>query len=78
MATNLHIDPKLLAQAVKAGNHVTKRDAVDSALREYVQYRKRLRVSELFGKIDYLPGQDPVTTRSASRKTAAKSSSAKA
>lgn len=42
MPTNLHIDTALLNQAKLLGHHRTKRDAVNEALREYVEYRKRL------------------------------------
>jgi Arc/MetJ family transcription regulator len=52
MATNLHIDEKLLAQALKAGGHKTKRETVDEALREYLRHREQMRVIELFGKVD--------------------------
>jgi Arc/MetJ family transcription regulator len=52
MATNLHIDEKLLAQALKAGGHKTKRETVDEALREYLRHREQMRVVELFGTVD--------------------------
>ena len=52
MATNLHIDEKLLAHALKAGGHKTKRETVDEALREYIRHREQRRVIELFGTID--------------------------
>jgi len=52
MATNLHIDEKLLAQALKAGGHKSKRETVDEALREYVRHRDQKRIIELFGTID--------------------------
>jgi Arc/MetJ family transcription regulator len=52
MATNLHIDEKLLAHALKAGGHKTKRETVDEALREYIRHREQKRVIELFGIID--------------------------
>jgi Arc/MetJ family transcription regulator len=52
MATNLHIDEKLLAQALKAGGHKTKRETVDEALREYLRHREQMRVIELFGTVN--------------------------
>jgi hypothetical protein len=58
VATNLHIDEKLLAQALKAGGHKTKRDTVNDALREYVQHRERKRIIELFGTVDYFDDYD--------------------
>jgi Arc/MetJ family transcription regulator len=51
MATNLHIDEKLLAQALKAGGHKTKRETVDEALREYVSHREQMRAIEVFGTV---------------------------
>jgi hypothetical protein len=32
--------------------------AVTKALREYIQHRRQLRVTALFGKIDYAPDYD--------------------
>ena len=58
MATNLAIDGKLLAAAVRAGGHATKRAAVNEALREYVQRRKQLKILELFGTVDLDPSYD--------------------
>ena len=58
MATNLAIDQKLLAAAVRAGGHATKKAAVNEALREYVQRRKQLKILDLFGTIDYDPTYD--------------------
>lgn len=58
MATNLALDDALIEEARAIGNHKTKREAVDAALREYVQKRKQLRIMELFGKIDYDPKYD--------------------
>jgi hypothetical protein len=69
MPTNLHIDGKLLADAVKAGKHKSKREAVDSALREYVDSRRRLKILELFGTIEYEPGAEPGEVRKRIRKS---------
>jgi len=53
MATNLAIDDRLVEEARKLGQHRSKKDAVNAALDEYVQRRKRLRILDLFGTIDY-------------------------
>ncbi len=53
MATNLEIDDKLIQEALKLGGHGTKRAVVEAALREYVQRRKQLEITELFGTIEY-------------------------
>lgn len=53
MATNLALDDKLIEEAVRAGGHRTKREAVNAALTEYVRSRRRRRVLELFGTIEF-------------------------
>ena len=55
MPTNLHIDSDLLDQAKRLGHHRTKRETVDEALREYIQYRKRVQAVDAFGTIDFDP-----------------------
>jgi Arc/MetJ family transcription regulator len=58
MATNLGLDDKLVEEAQRIGRHKTKRDAVNTALKEYVRRNKQLKLIELFGKIDYDPAYD--------------------
>ncbi|MBX3473316.1 MAG: type II toxin-antitoxin system VapB family antitoxin [Planctomycetes bacterium] len=58
MATNLALDDKVIAQAVKIGGHKTKREAVMAALLEYIRRRKQLEILELFGKVDFRPDWD--------------------
>ena len=58
MATNLAIDQKLLSEALKIGGFKTTKEAVNEALREFIQQRKRLQILELSGKIDFDPGYD--------------------
>ncbi|ACB49361.1 unknown [Crocosphaera subtropica ATCC 51142] len=53
MATNLEIDDQLIQEALKIGGHSTKREVVEAALKEYVQRRKQLEITELFGTIEY-------------------------
>ena len=53
MATNLDIDHELIQEALKLGGHRTKRAVVEEALQEYVQRRKQLKITELFGTIEY-------------------------
>lgn len=53
MATNLEIDDKLIQEALKLGGHHTKRAVIEAALKEYVQRRKQLKITELFGTIEY-------------------------
>ena len=63
MATNLAIDDGLILEAQKIGGHRTKKSAVTEALKEYIQRRKQLQVTALFGKIDYAPGYDSKALR---------------
>jgi hypothetical protein len=58
MPTNLALDDKLIAEARRVGGHKTKKDAVNSALDEYVKRRKKLKILELFGTIDFDPSYD--------------------
>lgn len=58
MATNLDLDDHLIEAARRSGGHRTKKEAVTAALREYVQYRRRLKLLELAGTIDFDSGYD--------------------
>lgn len=53
MATNLGIDEKLLAEALKAGGFKTKKTTVNEALREFIQRRKQTRILKLFGSVEF-------------------------
>ncbi len=55
MATNLAIDDHLIEEARRTGGHKTKKEAVTTALKEYIQHRRQLRLLSLFGAIDYDP-----------------------
>jgi Arc/MetJ family transcription regulator len=44
MPTNLAIDDKLIMEAFAIGHHKTKKEAVTSALREYIRRRKQGRI----------------------------------
>jgi len=58
MPTNLAIDDKLIEDARRIGKHRTKREAVNEALREYVQHRQQLKVLDLFHTVDIDPSYD--------------------
>jgi Arc/MetJ family transcription regulator len=58
MATNLQLDDALVAQAMKLGQHRTKREAVNEALSAYVSALQQERVLELFGQVDFDPSYD--------------------
>lgn len=63
MATNLALDDRLLAEAVKIGGKLTKKAAVTEALEEYIARRKQVRVLDAFGTVDYDPGYNYKTQR---------------
>jgi Arc/MetJ family transcription regulator len=52
MATNLALDDALIEQARRAGKHRTKKEAVTSALREYVR-RRQLAILDLIGQVPF-------------------------
>lgn len=53
MATNLAIDDKLILQALKIGHHKTKKEAVTTALKEYITHKKQVEITSLFGKVRF-------------------------
>jgi Arc/MetJ family transcription regulator len=53
MATNLAIDDKLLVSAQKIGKIKTKKDTVNTALKEFIERRKQEEVIDLFDEIEY-------------------------
>ena len=58
MATNLDLDDKLVEEAKRLGKHRSKRAAVNEALAEYVASRKRRRILNLFGTLEWDPKYD--------------------
>jgi hypothetical protein len=54
MATHLVLDDALVEQAMKAGQHKTKREAVTAALKEYIVHRKQQDIINLFGTINFV------------------------
>jgi len=58
MATNLAIDDKLIIEAKKLGQHKTKKDAVNEALKTYIQHKKQLKIINIFGRIQFIPEYD--------------------
>jgi Arc/MetJ family transcription regulator len=58
MATNLAIDSILLNQALAIGESKTKKDTVNTALKEYIQRRRAHEVVDMFGTVDYDDGYD--------------------
>lgn len=53
MATNLAIDDKLILEALNIGHHKTKKEAVTTALKEYIAHKKQAEITALFGKVEF-------------------------
>jgi Arc/MetJ family transcription regulator len=53
MATNLALDDRLINEALKAGHHRSKKEAVTEALRKYINSLKQQDVLASFGKINF-------------------------
>lgn len=58
MATNLHIDDRLVEKAVELGGHKSKREAVTHALEDYVRRLEQLKIIDAFGTFDFDPNYD--------------------
>lgn len=64
MATNLALDVNLINEAQSIGGAKTKKAVVTEALEEYIQRRKQIRITALFGDVDYDPDYDYKKSRS--------------
>lgn len=53
MATNLALDDDLLVEAFTIGGFKSKKDTVNTALKEFVQRRKQLEILKLFGSMAF-------------------------
>ncbi|MGH8116992.1 MAG: type II toxin-antitoxin system VapB family antitoxin [Rhodanobacteraceae bacterium] len=53
MATNLALDDALIEKARRIGKHKTKKEAVTSALREYVRRRQQSGILDLEGQVPF-------------------------
>lgn len=53
MQTTLSLDDILIQEAKRLGKHQTVDEAVTAALEEYINFRKRTEVLELFGTIEF-------------------------
>ena len=65
MRTNIVLDDKLVREAMKLANVKTKREAVDVALRRFVQSGQQRRLVALKGTGGVRPGYDYKRARSA-------------
>lgn len=53
MATSLSIDPKLIKETLELSGERSKNAAVTRALGEFIARRRRKRLLELMGKLDW-------------------------
>jgi metal-responsive CopG/Arc/MetJ family transcriptional regulator len=53
MLQPIDINNDLLAQATQLSETGEPSDVIETALREYIERRQRLKITELFGTIDY-------------------------
>lgn len=53
MRTNIEIDDELLRRAMKAAGAVTKKEAVEAAMRLTVQLKAQEGIKKLFGKVHW-------------------------
>ena len=67
MATNLAIDDDLIEEARRTGKHKTKKEAVTTALQEYIQRHRQRRILEAFGTFDFDPSYDYKAERTRKR-----------
>ncbi len=63
MRTNIVLDDKLIAEAMRLTHAASKREVVDVALRELVASRQRPDLRELFGANLIAPDYDYKTAR---------------
>ncbi len=63
-----HIDDKLIEEARRLGEHKTKREAVTTALEEYIQHCKQNQILDDFGTVDFDPEYDYKVERRRKRK----------
>ena len=53
MATNLALDTQLLQEALSIGGLKSKKDTVNTALREFVERRKQREILGIFGTMPF-------------------------
>lgn len=53
MRTSIVIDDDLIAEALKLSKLKTKKELIDTALREFIRNRKRLNLQDIKGKISF-------------------------
>lgn len=64
MATNLALDDRLISEALRAGHHKSKKEAVTQALLSYIKSLQQRDILSSFGKVKFDPKYDYKTGRS--------------
>jgi Arc/MetJ family transcription regulator len=62
MRTNIDIDDKLIKDALKLSGLKSKKEIVNIALEEYVKFKKRQRLKNLQGKVEWIGDLDKMRT----------------
>ena len=62
MRTNIDIDDKLMKDALKLSGLKSKKEIVNEALEEYVKFKKRQRLKDLQGKVEWIGDLDKMRT----------------
>lgn len=63
MPTNLALRDDLIDEAKRLGGHRTKKDAVTTALEEYIRRRKQLEILKFAGTMEIDPDYDYKSAR---------------
>ena len=58
MRTNVVLDDELVAKGLKISGLNTKKELINTALKEFVRNHSRLDIRELKGKISFIDGYD--------------------
>lgn len=53
MISGIPVDDSLVDTACKLGNHSSRQEAIEAALREYVQRHRQQQIVQLFGTVEF-------------------------
>lgn len=63
MISSIPVDDSLVDAACKLGNHSSRQQAIEAALREYVQRHQQQQIVHLFGTVEFNESYDYKQTR---------------
>lgn len=58
MRTNIDLDDGLIEEAFRLTGMKTKKELINQALKEFIENRRRLNLSDLEGKVEFAEGYD--------------------